>query len=546
MPKAGVTVYELLISCPGDIKEEIAIIEEVVAEFNRVFGNANNIRVETKHWSKDSYPESGGKPQQLLNKQFVEECDAAIAVLWTRFGTPTDEYGSGTEEEIAKMIDNGKQVFLYFSNKPIFPCEINTQQYKQVIDFKKKYVDAGVYGEYSSNDEFRRLVLNHLSLYFLKLISNQNLKSNEGFIPDLIVKGVNNNRIQDKLYAKKRNYLKTHFILDQEKKIVDFIKKIDAIKIVHVNEVNEEKGIINSIMNNINNNLENGLISKNAIVQNNDSVGDLARLLGSGLNIYEKKLVDVKLSSHELDTISKYISDQYIEVSEAFYYLGGLKENVTFPNINGFIQSGGTYVGSKEEKEKYEYIKEVLICIYKYNAWVQYFGSLSDLYVAEAILSNIGKHYDEDIDIQLKIPKECLVLLEELPVPNEIIITAFCESDLLDVLFKSSTSFEVQAYSDYEVAQYIPPLPGSSYHQQYKYQLTNYHEKLDGIFKYQWYNDEDFIRIIFNVSYLKQNSNVSFPSLIVMKECPANIEYEIRSKYSPNITKGKVEIVVEE
>ena len=40
----------------------------------------------------------GGKPQALLNEQFVNKCDAAVAIFWTRFGSPTDEYGSGTEE----------------------------------------------------------------------------------------------------------------------------------------------------------------------------------------------------------------------------------------------------------------------------------------------------------------------------------------------------------------------------------------------------------------------------------------------------------------
>lgn len=100
MPKLGITTYDLLISCPSDIKDEIVIIKDVVEMFNNLFGQANNIQIITKHWSKNSYPESGGKPQAILNKQFVFDCDAAVAVFWTRFGTPTDEYDSGTEEEI--------------------------------------------------------------------------------------------------------------------------------------------------------------------------------------------------------------------------------------------------------------------------------------------------------------------------------------------------------------------------------------------------------------------------------------------------------------
>ena len=91
----------------------------------------------TKHWRKNSYAQSGGKPQALLNKQFVCDCDAAVAVLWTRFGTPTDEYGSGTEEEIEIMLNSGKQVFMHFSDKPLPPSQQNSVEYARVQEFRK-------------------------------------------------------------------------------------------------------------------------------------------------------------------------------------------------------------------------------------------------------------------------------------------------------------------------------------------------------------------------------------------------------------------------
>ena len=110
MPKS-VIQYSLLISCPGDIKEEINCVEECVTQFNTLYSDALGIEIVTKHWRKSSYAQSGGKPQALLNEQFVNDCDAAVAILWTRFGTPTDEYGSGTEEEVEIMLSSGKVQF---------------------------------------------------------------------------------------------------------------------------------------------------------------------------------------------------------------------------------------------------------------------------------------------------------------------------------------------------------------------------------------------------------------------------------------------------
>ena len=113
MPQ-NVTLYNLLISCPGDVKEEITLIESSVDEFNEYYADTLGITIKTRHWSKSSYSQSGGKPQSLLNEQIVDKCDAAVAIFWAKFGSPTDEYGSSTEEEIERMLQSGKQVFMYF------------------------------------------------------------------------------------------------------------------------------------------------------------------------------------------------------------------------------------------------------------------------------------------------------------------------------------------------------------------------------------------------------------------------------------------------
>lgn len=69
----NVTLYNLLISCPGDIKKEVTLIEAAVDEFNELYAETLGITIKTRHWSKSSYAQSGGKPQALLNEQFVKE-----------------------------------------------------------------------------------------------------------------------------------------------------------------------------------------------------------------------------------------------------------------------------------------------------------------------------------------------------------------------------------------------------------------------------------------------------------------------------------------
>ena len=47
MPKS-VIQYSLLISCPGDIKEEINCVEECVTQFNTLYSDALGIEIVTK------------------------------------------------------------------------------------------------------------------------------------------------------------------------------------------------------------------------------------------------------------------------------------------------------------------------------------------------------------------------------------------------------------------------------------------------------------------------------------------------------------------
>ena len=167
MPK-NVTQYDILISCPGDItKEEIEVINRSIQRFNDLYTKSLGITLQSKHWSRNAFAQSGNKPQELLNEQFVNDCDAAIAIMWTRFGTPTDEYGSGTEEEIENMLAHKKQVFMYFSQKPIPPDKLNENEYKKVNAFKDKYKNRGLYYIYNSDEELESLFFAHLSQYFL-------------------------------------------------------------------------------------------------------------------------------------------------------------------------------------------------------------------------------------------------------------------------------------------------------------------------------------------------------------------------------------------
>lgn len=173
---SDVKAFDLLISCPSDVSDYVDVLEKEVYRFNNTFGRANNLILRPRHFSNDVYSDFGDQPQSKINQQIVDSSDMVVGVFWTRFGTPTENYGSGTEEELERMLSNNKKVFLYFLNKPIAPDSINYSQLGKVKRFKEKNKNRSIY--FTVNDEvsLAKRFTQDLELYFFEKIRSEELE----------------------------------------------------------------------------------------------------------------------------------------------------------------------------------------------------------------------------------------------------------------------------------------------------------------------------------------------------------------------------------
>ena len=127
------------------MNEERKSIDEVVAELNLSFGQQNNLVIELCKWETHSAPGISQKDSQAIINDDIGNYDIFIGLLWQKFGTPTTDAGSGTEEEfnIAKrrFDDNPEslQILFYFKDSaPKSLSSINPEQLQKVNDFKKR------------------------------------------------------------------------------------------------------------------------------------------------------------------------------------------------------------------------------------------------------------------------------------------------------------------------------------------------------------------------------------------------------------------------
>lgn len=157
-------VFNVMIASPGDVASERAIIRDVIYEWNAIHSQSRNIVLLPIGWESHSSPEMGGSPQSIINEQVLNRCDLLVGVFWTRLGTQTSEFASGTVEEIEKHIQSERPAMLYFSSQPVALDTADLEQVQRLKEFKTSCQQRGLYEQYDSHTDFKNKIFHHLQL----------------------------------------------------------------------------------------------------------------------------------------------------------------------------------------------------------------------------------------------------------------------------------------------------------------------------------------------------------------------------------------------
>jgi hypothetical protein len=156
--------YNIMIVSPSDVQEERKICKDVLYHWNALNAQKSRILLNPVGYDINSHPASGENPQAAINHQILDTADIIIGIFWTKLGTPTQEYSSGSVEEITRHVDAGKQVMIYFSNVPVSPDKIDTNDYKRLKEYKKSIQNKAYYKEFNSTENFEHQLASHIQL----------------------------------------------------------------------------------------------------------------------------------------------------------------------------------------------------------------------------------------------------------------------------------------------------------------------------------------------------------------------------------------------
>lgn len=150
-------VIQVLITSPSDVpKSIIENVIESINDWNKINSESRRIMLKPVRWETDVYASLNNKePQHIINTQIVSASDILIGVFWTRIGTPTENYESGSVEEIEKHIGRQKPAMLYFLRKKVPLDLLNNDesklQLKKLEAFKRKWSRNGIYKDINVN-----------------------------------------------------------------------------------------------------------------------------------------------------------------------------------------------------------------------------------------------------------------------------------------------------------------------------------------------------------------------------------------------------------
>lgn len=167
----GVTLYNVFIASPGDVNWARAQIRQSVHAWNQVHTKHRKTVLLPLGWETSSAPNMGRPAQEQINDQLVSDADILVGVFWTRLGTPTEEYDSGTVEEIERHIQAGKPTLLYFSEEPVAMSSVNRAEYERLEKFKESCQSRGLYHQFDSPAQFADDFNRHLAMHLNQLTS---------------------------------------------------------------------------------------------------------------------------------------------------------------------------------------------------------------------------------------------------------------------------------------------------------------------------------------------------------------------------------------
>ena len=176
-----ISQYHIFLASPGDVSEERQFVRQFFEQYNRTTAHLWNVQFVVVDW--ENYATTGiGRPQELITQQTLERFRDSLAlvvgIMGQRFGSPTGNAESGTEEEFnwameSHLASGFPEIKWFFRQAatlamPSDPAQLEkaAEQWKKVHIFRSRMREANnslFYAEYPDSDTFDEIFARDLN-----------------------------------------------------------------------------------------------------------------------------------------------------------------------------------------------------------------------------------------------------------------------------------------------------------------------------------------------------------------------------------------------
>jgi len=162
----------VFIASPGDVADARSSVRHAVDRINRLVAKDNGFLLEPIGW-EDIPPGKSRRAQEVINP-YVDAASIFVGILHRRFGEPTGEAESGTEEEYNRIErrweneDPKPEVLMYFKRIPDEQLVDPGEKLRKVLTFKERIRTTCFYKEFESEGVLLELVQDALHDWVLR------------------------------------------------------------------------------------------------------------------------------------------------------------------------------------------------------------------------------------------------------------------------------------------------------------------------------------------------------------------------------------------
>lgn len=252
--------------------------------------------------------------------------------------------------------------------------------------------------------------------------------------------------------------------------------------------------------------------------------------------LYER----VEFDNDTIDYIKSYATLKKLTLGDDFFNLG------TLGSIN--LGLTNSLNGTDDEISKYKIVNEVFEYVMQYYALITFRNEMDNIYYIELLLENNGNHYDDDIQLTLKISQKDFINFLDFPRPKRGIVKKITKEDYLEKWFNIEPYKNINCHNgnNTKVSKAILPskhrsgLPGYYFLPDSKEYLDYYSDKIESLIDYNISYSDGFYYIRTVQKSISPNEKVFLPSRLFVTKNIDFIEYEIISKYNSEKIVGKI------